>query len=118
MRIRIILDQTVLTATLENTAATRDLWAMLPLTLPLEDHAGTEKIAYLPRPLSLVDAPSGSDPSAGDIAFYAPWGNLALFYRDFGYSRGLVPLGKFEGDVAALRATGAAHATIEQISQY
>lgn len=24
------------------------------------------------------------------ITYYAPWGNLAIFYRDFGYSAGLV----------------------------
>lgn len=24
---------------------------------------------------------------------YAPWGNLSLFYEDFGFSQGLVPLG-------------------------
>jgi hypothetical protein len=29
----------------------------------------------------------------GDITYYAPWGNLAIFYRDFGYSPGLVRLG-------------------------
>jgi Cyclophilin-like family len=36
---------------------------------------------------------AGSDPSIGDIAYYAPWGNLALFYKDFGYSNGLITLG-------------------------
>jgi hypothetical protein len=30
--------------------------------------------------------------SAGDITCYPPWGNLALFYCDFGYSDGLVRL--------------------------
>jgi hypothetical protein len=39
-----------------------------------------------PRKLSTSGARPGSDPDVGDIAYYAPWGNLALFYRNFGYS--------------------------------
>ncbi|MEH7502625.1 cyclophilin-like fold protein [Neobacillus drentensis] len=23
------------------------------------------------------------DPSVGDFTYYSPWGNLAIFYRDF-----------------------------------
>ena len=65
---------------------------MLPLTLTLKDYAGTEKISDLPRKLSTQGAPSGSDPSVGDITLYAPWGNLAIFYRDFGYASGLIIL--------------------------
>jgi hypothetical protein len=40
----------------------------------------------------------------GDIAYYAPWGNLAIFHKDFGYSDGLIILGKIDGDVDALNA--------------
>jgi hypothetical protein len=55
----------------------------------------------LPKELSTKDAPAGIDPSVGDIAYYASWGNLAIFYKDFGYSRGLVKLGRIDsrGDV-------------------
>jgi hypothetical protein len=28
-----------------------------------------------------------------------PWGNLAIFYRDFRYSKGLIPLGVIESGV-------------------
>ena len=75
---------------------------MLPLTLRLEDYNGTEKISALPRKLTRGGAPAGFDPSAGDVTFYAPWGNLALFYRDFRYSEGLVPLGRIERGIEAL----------------
>ncbi len=60
----------------------------VPLTLTLEDYASTEKISDLPKRVSTEGAPSGSDPSVEDIAFYAPWGNLAIFYRDAGYANG------------------------------
>lgn len=50
---------------------------------------------HLPARLSTAGAPEGIGPAVGDIAYYAPWGNLVLFYRDFGYSKGL---GRVEGD--------------------
>jgi len=34
----------------------------------------------------------------GTLAYYAPWGNLAFFYKDFGYSRGLIFLGTVDGN--------------------
>jgi hypothetical protein len=83
--------------------------------LTLEDYAGTEKISNLPKRLSTEGAPSGSDPSVGDIAYYAPWGNLAIFYRDFGYSRGLVILGKIDSGMDAFKVPGSVRVTIEVI---
>ena len=60
---------------------TRDFISLLPLTLTLSDYAQTEKVSDLPRRLSTADAPDGVDPDVGDIAYYAPWGNLAIYYR-------------------------------------
>ena len=79
---------------------------MLPLTLKLSDFNGTEKISDLPGRLSEKDAPSGVTPEAGDMAYYAPWGNLALFYRDFSWSRGLIRLGRITSDLAPLVNAG------------
>ncbi|MCP3177220.1 cyclophilin-like fold protein [Desulfuromonas sp. KJ2020] len=102
MKIKITAGKTVLTATMMDNATSRDFMSMLPLTLTLKDYAGTEKISDLPRKLSTQGAPSGSDPSAGDIALYAPWGNLAIFYKDFGYASGLIILGKIDSGVDKL----------------
>ena len=90
---------------------------MLPMTLTLEDYAATEKIAYPPRKLSTTGAAPGSDPSVGDIAYYAPWGNLAIFYRDFGHSPGLIKLGKIDSGVEAFNISGSMKATIEVLNQ-
>lgn len=94
MKLRITIEDAVLTANLEDNAATRDFVSLLPLTLTLRDHAGTEKVSDLPRRLSTKGALPGVDPEVADIAYYAPWGNLAIYYRDFGYSTGLVRLGR------------------------
>lgn len=102
MKIRLVTESAVLTATLDDNAATRDFVSLLPLSLTLKDYAGTEKVSDLPKRLSTQGAPAGVDPDVGDLAYYAPWGNLAIFYRDFGYSRGLVRLGRLESGVEKL----------------
>ena len=44
---------------------------------------------------------------------YAPWGNLAIFYRDFGYSAGLIKLGRFDTGIEALDVRGSLKVMIE-----
>ncbi|WP_295639705.1 cyclophilin-like fold protein [uncultured Mailhella sp.] len=104
--LRLTINGNVLSATLEDSPAARDFRAMLPLTLNMRDFNGTEKISDLPRRLSEKDAPEGVTPVAGDLAYYAPWGNLAVFYRDFSWSRGLIRLGRITSDIAPLVNAG------------
>ncbi len=95
------------------TAATRDFISLLPVTVTLEDFNKTEKIAMLPEKLSTAGLPSGYTPSEGDIAYYVPWGNMCVFYRDFRYSDGLVHLGKIEGNgIGHFRGDGPVTVTI------
>lgn len=115
MQINIKVGNQVIAATLIDSKTTQDFVALLPLTLTLEDHANTEKISNLPRRLSIEDAPAGSDPAVGDIAYYAPWGNLAIYCQDFGYSNGLVILGKIDGNIESLNVPGSVEATIEPV---
>ncbi|MDM9384641.1 cyclophilin-like fold protein [Chlorogloeopsis sp. ULAP01] len=117
MKINIKAGNEVVTATLIDSKTTQDFISLLPLTLTLEDYARNEKISYLSKKLSTEDAPPGSDPAVGDIAYYAPWGNLAMFYRDFGYSNGLVILGKIDGAIDAFNVPGSVKVTIELQSQ-
>lgn len=117
VQIRIRLEDRAVTATLEDSGTVRDFVSLLPLTVTLEDYASTEKIAGLPRRLNTEDAPAGVDPSVGDIAYYAPWGNLAIFYRDFGYARGLVRLGTIDSGVEALARPGPVRAGIELLDR-
>lgn len=82
MRIRLTIDGHETHATLNDSPAARDLASLLPLTVKLEDFHGTERIGYPPRKLTTDGAPPPSAAKAGDLAYYAPWGNLALFYHD------------------------------------
>jgi hypothetical protein len=117
MKIRMIVEGTPLTATLDDSAAARDFASLLPLNLTLTDYAATEKVSDLPRRLSTDGAPRGSDPDVGDITYYAPWGNLAVFYRDFGYSAGLVKLGSIDAGVETLGRPGSLRVTIEHLEK-
>ncbi|RAH96774.1 hypothetical protein DLJ53_31420 [Acuticoccus sediminis] len=114
MNIRIIIDGEVSTATLEDNAAARDFAALLPLDLTLKDYHGIEKVSPLPAKLSTRGTPDGIDPDVGDITLYAPWGNLAIFYRDFGYSRGLVRLGRITSGLERLQRQDSFSARIER----
>lgn len=114
--LRLVFEGGELSVALEDNAASRDLLSMLPLTLTFEDYNGTEKIAYPPRKLNLEDAPDSCDPDQGSFAYYAPWGNLAIFYRDFRESRGLVPLGNIVSGTEALsRMEGSFSARLEKV---
>lgn len=115
--ITVKIGEKTLKATLQDNETTRDLLSLLPLTLTLEDYASTEKITYPPRKLSTKGAPAGSTPKTGDIAYYAPWGNLALFHKDFSYSSGLIILGKLDSGVDVLRQPGKVTVTIEQVKK-
>jgi hypothetical protein len=115
MKIRLTVNGQAMTATMVHNATARDFLSLLPMTLTLEDYAATEKISYLPRKLSTAGAPAGSDPSVGDIAYYAPWGNLAIFYKDFGYSTGLIRLGRIDSGIEALGVRGPLKVTMEPI---
>jgi hypothetical protein len=70
---------------------------------------GTEKVAGLAARLSTTAAPAGAAVQVGDIAYYAPRGNLAIFYRPFGYARGLVVFGHVEMGIEQLSAADGDH---------
>ena len=77
------------------------LYDLLPMELTFEDYNSVEKIAYLPeeQQLPTEDRLEGYDPEPGDLCLYAPWGNLSLFYQNFGYSDGLISLGRLESEL-------------------
>lgn len=114
MRIVIRIGGQTATAKLEDNATSRDFLSQLPMTLSFDDFHSTEKISYLPKKLSTDGAPDGFDPSVGTIAYYAPWGNLAIFYKDFRYSGSLVNLGRIESGLEILAKSPTFKATIER----
>ena len=104
VKVRLLFNNQEAVVSLSDNPASRDFIALLPLTMTFEDYNRTEKISTLPRKLNINGAPSSCDPDVGSFTYYAPWGNLAIFYRDFRHSPGLVPLGQVESGIEALAA--------------
>ena len=64
----------------------------------MNDYAGAEKIFYPEPAFNTEGAPKGHTPSRGDIDLYAPWGNVALFYKSGSHSSELIHLGRIDGN--------------------
>lgn len=119
MKIRIDIDgtQQPLFATLAISPTVEDFIKQLPLTLTLKDYDSTEKIADLPTKLTTQNSPNGYAGKAGDLTYYAPWGNLAFFYKDstVGYANGLIFLGKLDAIPQAFKQNQSIKISISQI---
>ena len=112
--IRVIIGNTVLIGRLKNNATAHDLIAQLPLTLTFRDFNGVEKLAQLPRKLSMDGVPAGDDASPRDIGYYNPSGNLVFYYDNVSYFTGIVRIGQFDGSMDVIESqTGTFTARIE-----
>ena len=78
---------------LNDSAAADALLAQLPLTIEVEDYSTNEKIFYPPQALDTAGAPL-AEGGAGVLAYYAPWGDVVLFYDSFGANGSLYALGQ------------------------
>ena len=86
--------------TLNSSRAARDLLTQLPLSLDISDYAGKEKNFSPPAKLDTSGASLAAG-SKGSLAYFAPWNNVVLFYRDGGPFSGLYELGECR-DAAAI----------------
>ncbi len=100
MRILITVGDQRFAATLDNSAASRDLLAQLPVTVAMTDHGGVEKTGRLPRSLSTDGQPDVGDPAVGDIGYFAPGQDLVLYYGDQSAYPGIVVLGRMDSGAA------------------
>lgn len=110
----------VLIDLLDNPAA-KAFAAQLPLTLPFKDYAGEEKIASLPKRLNASGSPTARDifrESPADFTYFAPWGNLAVFYKGFGSDGQLIALGRIRtGKAILVKQRQDFTATLERVAR-
>lgn len=92
MLIRMTSDAQSVIFQLNNSRAAQSLYEQLPLVVETEDYAGSEKIFYPPEKLDVFNAPLAEGPG-GTLAYYEPWGNVAIFYGECGEAVGLYELG-------------------------
>ena len=94
MQIQLSLNDEKTIAQLENNPATRDFYELLPLRLTFSDYVGKEKVSHekLQKRLN-TSGLSGYTPQVGDLFYFAPWGNLGIFYDKQPFHSGLVRFG-------------------------
>ena len=78
---------------LNDSTAAEDLLSQLPLTVEVEDFSTNEKVFYPPQELDTTDTPL-AEGGAGTLAYYAPWGDVVLFYDSFSANGSLYELGE------------------------
>lgn len=78
---------------LNDSPAAQGLLSQLPLTVEVEDFSTNEKVFYPPQELDTSDTPL-AEGGAGTLAYYAPWGDVVLFYDSFSANSSLFELGE------------------------
>ncbi|SIQ92188.1 cyclophilin-like fold protein [Halanaerobium kushneri] len=93
MGIRVESDGKTIVFKLNESTAARSLYEQLPMTIEVENYSNNEKIFYPENKLDVSDTPA-ADAKDGTLGYYAPWGDVIMFYGDFGSASGLYELGK------------------------
>jgi hypothetical protein len=109
IRITMRVGDDIAGATLADTPAARDFAAMLPVTIVMQDRYGQAKAGQLPGNLAAEDTARVSDYAVGDLGYWSPSGDLAIFYADDGQTLpppGLVRLGTVDTGLVAIAAAG------------
>ncbi|MEK0315696.1 cyclophilin-like fold protein [Cohnella sp. 56] len=113
-RIQIIAGEHVVTFQLNDSTAAQNLYAQLPLSLKIENYSSNEKIFYPPQPLDISDAPQAGG-GFGVLAYYAPWGDVILFYDDFSPNGSLYELGQAVSGSEHIQSIEEGTITIESV---
>jgi hypothetical protein len=98
---------------------TRDLIALLPVTLTMSDLFKREKFGSLPRALSKAGKETRRY-AVGEIAYWSPGPDIAVFYRHDGETipePGLIVLGKVTAGLHAFDVPGAVVVHFELLDQ-
>lgn len=93
MQISISTNESTVIFELGDSRAAKDLYAQLPLSVPVENYSDNEKFFYPPTALDITDTPPHSSGGIGTLAYYAPWDNVVIFYGDASPAGGLYELG-------------------------
>jgi hypothetical protein len=111
--IRITIGDQTTHGHLRDNATARSLLGHLPLTANFKDFKGVEKTSKLPASLSMDEMPEGDDPQPSDIGYFAPTGDLVLYYGNVGYWDGIARFGTVDNIDIITSQTDTFTATIE-----
>ena len=117
MKIRLEVEDTVITATLIDSKTAQDFISLLPLTLTMNDLFRREKFGHLPRAIS-KEGKRTHTYEVGDVAYWPPGPDVVLFYRNDGQEipdPGIIVIGKIDSGVEAINVPGSVRVTVELI---
>ena len=117
MKIRLRVNDKIITATMIDSKTTRDFISLLPLTLTMNDLFRREKYAHLPKAIS-TEGERSHTYEVGEIAYWSPGPDVAIYYRQDGEripAPGIIVIGKIDSGVEALNVAGSVKVTIELI---
>src|SRR6266516_4136227 len=115
VKIKLTIDNKILTATLADNATARDFASLLPLTLTMNDLSRREKFSHLPRAISDKGKRTHTY-QIGDLAYWSPSNDIAVYYREDGEKipePGIIVIGKIDSGVEALNIAGSVEVTME-----
>jgi hypothetical protein len=114
MKIDINIGGKILTASLADNATARDFVSLLPLNVSMKDLFGREKYGDLPKALS-ESGPKKNTYEVGDIAYWSPDHQFAVYYRQDGESipsPGIIPIAKIDTGAEAFNVPGSVKVSI------
>jgi hypothetical protein len=117
MKIRLKVQDTVITATLIDSKTTQDFISLLPLTLTMDDLFRREKFGRLPRAIS-KEGERTHKYEVGDIAYWSPGPDVAVYYRHDGQEipdPGIIVIAKVDSGVEAFDVPGSVKVTLDLI---
>ena len=117
MKIRLKVNDKIITATMIDSKTTRDFVSLLPLTLAMNDLFRREKYAHLPKAISTEGARAHTY-EVGEIVYWSPGPDVAIYYRQDGEripAPGIIVIGKIDSGVETLNVAGSVKVTIELI---
>lgn len=114
-KIKIIVDERVLTATLNDSQTSQDFISLLPLTLTMNDLFKREKHAHLPRPIS-EEGKRMHTYEVGGVVYWPPGPDVAIFYRYDSQEipdPGIIVIGKVDSGIEAFKVPGSVKVKME-----
>jgi hypothetical protein len=115
MKINIKIGGKTLSASLANNATAQDFVSVLPLNVSMSDLIGREKYGDLPKALS-EHGPRKTRYEVGDIAYWSPDHQFAVYYRQDGESipsPGIIPIAKIDAGADVFNVPGSVKVAIE-----
>ena len=114
MKINITVSGKTLTATVMDNPTAKDFVSLLPLTMSMEDLFKREKFSHLQKALS-EKGPRKNTYQVGDIAYWSPAHDLAIYYHQDGESipaPGIIPIARINGGMEVFNVPGSVKVSI------